>query len=146
MKTKPKAWNWRLNILGLAVSALIASCSNDTVESPTDITDDCTEVEAPPEVESNGEVCSLNAANITSSLPEYVKEQIESRFVALSGSIDSSTKVVFASTPELSAQENALLEAYANGATLVFVDTDKAILLQWLDSHDIFWRIAQNGC
>lgn len=139
MKLQLKPWRWRLNAIALAMLGLLASCADDKVDDPDDVTDDPTEVEAPPKVESNGEVCALNAANIASSIPDYLKQQIESRFVALSGSVDASTKVVFASTAELSGKEDALLEAYANGATLVFLDTDKVSLLQWLDSHEIFY-------
>lgn len=119
--------------------AIICSCSDDIStpnENENEVKD--TEIsEQSPEIKSNGEVCSLNSVNLASSMPDYIKFQIDARFPSVSTNINSSTKIVFASTAELISADQQLLEAYNQGVTLVFVDTDKRQLLQWLEQHEI---------
>ena len=127
-------------IFSALLLALMSSCSDDepaTTAAGNDGENTGTESPAPSEVVSNGEVCQLKTADLTSDIPDYMRGQVETRFTNVSQTIDASTHIVLVSTSALSSHDAAIFDAYQNGATIVFIDADKATALQWLDNHDI---------
>lgn len=127
-------------ILSSLLLALMSSCSDnepDMTASGSGDGDDNTEYEEAPEVKSNGEVCQLKTVDLTSGIPDYMRSQVDTRFTNTSQTIDASTQVVLISTSALTSHDSALFDAYQSGATIVFVDADKATALQWLDRHNI---------
>ena len=124
-------------IFSLLIMAIMSSCTDDSSNGEESMEDDNTEFEAPPVIKSSGELCALNAANIATNIPDYIKAQIESRMSSSNSLLSEGSKIVIASTAELSDADEALYAAYNRGATIVMVDADKRALLQWLDKHNI---------
>lgn len=122
-------------LLFMVILPLAVSCTNDKKDVPDD--SDFEEVDKDSTMESSGEECVLPAVNMASSMPDFLKQQVETRFTSLSATISHSAKVVFASAAELYAQDRTLVAAYENGATIVVIDTDEDIIEQWLSVHDI---------
>ncbi len=123
-------------VIGFFVLLPLFSCSDTTPGPDGDEIND-SDYEEAPILTSSGEVCPLPAANLCTSIPEYISKEINSRFTSLSNSINATTRIVFASTKELSTADQQLLDAYNQGSTLVFVDTDRHQLLEWFDSHNL---------
>lgn len=114
---------------------LLAACSDDN--QPETEVDDNTETEDAPVVISDGTVCHLKATNLTTELPAYLQSQIQSRLTNTGSTLANESQIVIATTKQLTDNDASLLDAYSRGATLLFVDTDKASLMSWLDSHSI---------
>lgn len=125
------------NIIALTLTVAVSSCSDDEPGQSVDIVDDNTEYEQIPDLKSDGEVCNLKTANIAANIPDYLAAQVATRFISATNTIGEETRVVLASTSQLTGADENILNAYQNGATIVLVDTDKKVLLQWLDKHGI---------
>lgn len=128
-------------LLGMMVTVL-ASCSTNEAD---DFEDDNTEYEEAYPTVSSEEKCSFPTAIIATDIPDYLQSQIAERFSNVSTTIDASTKVVVASTAELTSFDKELITAFNNGVTLLFVATDKSALIGWVDSHGLLFADDRNN-